>query len=80
MGTAVFVIAILYVLVGQKLILDASRHLRNPHRRYFYTPLLSPEEFTDAGERFRRRAVRYLYGGGIVVALLFVLVWFLQRA
>jgi hypothetical protein len=60
-----FVIALFvaYILIGLKWTFDASKHLRNPKQTYFYTPLLSPEEFTPDGERWRRRALRFWYGG-----------------
>jgi hypothetical protein len=74
----VVLLFVAYVIVGQKLTLDAVRHLRNPRRTYFYTPLLSPEEFAPQGEFARRRAVRYWYGGAVVVGLTFFFAWLAQ--
>lgn len=79
MSVVVFIIAVLYWVVGQKLTLDACKYLRTPTRTYLYTPLLSPEEFTPEGEPLRLRAVRYWYGGAVVVGVLFTIVWVSQR-
>jgi hypothetical protein len=73
-------LVVLYFVVGQKVTLDAYRHLRNPRHRYSHPPLLNPEEFTAEGERWRRRAVRYWYGGGAVVGLIFLAALLSQRS
>jgi hypothetical protein len=79
LGWLALLVICLYLLYGQKVTLDAYRHLRDPRRRYGYSPLLSPEEFTAEGERWRRRAVTYWYGGGALVAGLWLAVWLVQR-
>lgn len=79
LGWFAIVVAAVYIIIGQKFILDASRHLKNPRRTYYYTPLLSPEEFTPEGEFWRRRAIRYWYGGAAVVVVILLSVMLLQR-
>jgi len=79
MSWVAFFLIAAYYLVGQKLTLDAYRYLRDPDRHYSYTPLLSPEEFTDEGEPIRCRAVRYWYVGAVVVFLVVMSIWMSQR-
>lgn len=79
MSWAVIAVLVCYIVIGQKVTLDAYRHLRDPRRTYYYPPLLSPEEFSPEGEAARRRAVRYWYGGAVLMAVLVLAVWFAQR-
>ena len=79
LGWLAISLVVLYFIIGQKVTLDAYRHLRDRKRLYTYMPLFAPEEFTAEGERWRRRAVRYWYRGGTLVGGLWLAVWIYQR-
>jgi hypothetical protein len=67
-------ILFLYIAVGMGLTAVANRYLRNPGKRYIFTPLLEPEEFRPEGEMHRKFAIGFWYIGALVVVLTWLVI------
>jgi hypothetical protein len=52
-------VLVLWVGAGTKLEADARKHLKDPNKVYWASPLWSPEEYTEYGNLLRVRALRF---------------------
>jgi hypothetical protein len=65
---------VVYVAIGIWLTERAQQHLRDPEKRFWFTPMYEPELFTENGNRLRVKALRFWLWGGVALAL-YVLVF-----
>jgi hypothetical protein len=67
-------LVVAYFAAGAKLTERAQRHLRDPEKHFWSTPMYEPALFTDEGNRLRLQALRFWAVGAAALALYFVLV------
>jgi len=60
---------VVYFAIGIRLTNQAERHLRDPNKTHWFTPMYEPELFTDEGNRLRVKALRFWLWGGAALAL-----------
>jgi hypothetical protein len=65
-------LTVAYFVVGITLTERAQRHLRNPNKHFWFTPMYEPHLFTDEGNRLRVRALRCWGLGGALLVLYFI--------
>jgi hypothetical protein len=70
----VLLLFVVYFVVGGRLTGRAEQHLRDPERRFWFTPMYEPELFTEEGNQLRVKALRFWLWGGVALAL-YVLVF-----
>lgn len=73
MRFATLALVLIYFGVGIALTERAQRHLREPNKNFWFTPMYEPEKFTPVGNTLRVRALRFWLWGGIALVLYAVL-------
>lgn len=62
-------LVLVYFGVGIALTERAQKHLRDPNKDFWFTPMYEPEKFTPLGNALRVRALRFWFWGGIALAV-----------
>jgi hypothetical protein len=60
---------VMYFAIGSRLTGQAERHLRDPEKHFWFTPMYEPELFTVEGNRRRVKALRFWLWGGAALVL-----------
>jgi len=68
-----------YVIVGVRASNEAYRHLREPQKTHWFTPLLEPDLFTPEGQAARSRAMRFWNWGGAAIIAYFLFRWWVRH-
>ncbi len=79
MGWLAPILMIAFYALGKYLSTQAWNYLKDPSRPRSENPLFNPDEYRPEGERFRLRAIRFWWGGGVALAVTLFLIWRFQR-
>ncbi len=67
-------LVVAYFWIGIRLTERAQRHLRDPNKHFWFTPMYEPDLFTEEGNRLRVKALRYWLWAGIALVVYFIVV------
>jgi hypothetical protein len=64
---------VVYFAIGIRLTERPQRHLRDPDKHFWFTPMYEPALFTDEGNRLRVQALKFWAIGAVALGLYGVL-------